>query len=155
MSNPPPIGHQWPEQGGFYAGVIRDTKTNKQWHLVMAASAIEGIWGNYGNEIPGEFSFTDGQANTALIRAAEPENELLKAIDELDCGHTDFYLPAQKELNLLYINLQDLCEERAHWSSTQYSALSAWSQYFVVGYQGFNLKDDRFAARAVRRLPIE
>lgn len=42
MNQAPAIGQPWPEQGGIYAGIIRDTKTNQQWHLIMAAPALTG-----------------------------------------------------------------------------------------------------------------
>jgi hypothetical protein len=56
--------------------------------------------------------------------------------------------------NLLYINLQDKCEQSWHWSSTQYSAFNAWVQDFSDGGQNIGYKDRKLAARAVRRILI-
>lgn len=152
---PPAIGQYWPGQGGHYAGIIRDTATNQQWHLILATQKLEGTWGEYGEKIEGEFSYTDGAANTALMTAAEPDNKAIAQIKAIDTdGHQDFYLPAQKELNLIYINLQDQCDKRWHWSSTQYSSNCALNQHFEYGYQYIRGKDSKLAVRAVRRLPI-
>lgn len=42
-----------------------------------------------------------------------------------------------------------------HWSSTQYSPVSAWIQYFDDGGQNVSLKGTTHRARAVRRLIIQ
>ena len=153
---PPAIGQYWPGQGGHYAGIIRDTATNQQWHLILAEQKLEGTWGEYGEKIEGEFSYTDGAANTALMAAAEPDNNTLAQIKAIDAdGHQDFYLPAQKELNLIYINLQDQCDKRWHWSSTQSSSSYAWYQDFENGDQYIDYEASQLAVLAVRRLPIE
>jgi len=169
---PPRIGQYWPGQGGMYAGIIRDGEN--QWHLILGSETIEpvcandhdrysikhcafkGTWGAYPNKIAGEFSRNDGQHNTALILAAEPDNYLANAITSLSIdGHNDYYWPAQCENNLLFINLRKQLAPRRHWSSTNNSADGAWTQSFEDGYQGLDCKDIRFAARAVRKLPIE
>lgn len=167
---PPSIGDYWPSQGGIYAGIIRDGKN--QWHLILGTETIEpvranddkysikhcafkGTWGTYPSEIDGEISRNDGQHNTLLILAAEPDNYLANAITSLSIdGHTDYYWPAQCENNLLFINLRAHLAQQWHWSSTPCSAHGAWVQHFGFGYQRFNHKDELFAARAVRRLSI-
>jgi hypothetical protein len=161
------IGQYLPAKGGIYAGIIRNPDNGQQWHLFLgteteakptadkyeiAHCAFHGTWGKYPNEIAGGFSRNDGQHNTALILAAEPENNLALSITGLNIdGHTDFYWPAQCEQNLLFINLREHFIQRWHWSSTQYSARRAWIQTFGDGYQDIHDKDDSLAARAVRR----
>lgn len=164
-SQAPAIGQYWKGKGGIYAGIMRDG--NRQWHLILASESIEpviddkyqisncafkGTWGQYPNKIAGEFSRNDGQHNTQLILAAEPENNLALSITSLNIdGHNDFYLPAQCENNLLFINLREHLTQQWHWSSTQYSARHAWSQDFADGDQDIDGKDFSLAARAVRR----
>jgi hypothetical protein len=153
----PRIGQPWPGQGGIYAGIIRDG--DRQWHLILAVtpeSKISAEWGGYGEEEPNAQSYVDGKANTfALIASAHAHPAAQKVASLIIDEHTDFYLPAQKENNLIYINLPEHLDKKWHWSSTQYSASCAWVQDFVDGHQVINDKDDSYAVRAVRRLPIE
>lgn len=151
---PPRLGEYWLGQGGIYVGSMLDSET--QIHVIMATQAFHGKWGTYGETIPGEFSRSNGQHNTALILAAEPDNKLLQAITAYTAdGHTDFALPSQFENNLICINARAHIEKCWHWSSTQYSARSAWIQDFEDGYQTIYGKYDSLAARAVRRLIIQ
>jgi len=149
----PIVGQYWQGHGGIYAGLIREG--DQQFHLIMATgeqAAAKLPWGKFGEEIEGEFSFVNGQHNTQLILAADPENAAAKFVTTINIeGHTDFYWPAQKEQNLLYINLQDQCDAVWHWSSTQYSAHDAWFTDFEDGYQDLSYKDYSYAVRAVRR----
>lgn len=149
----PIVGQHWQGHGGIYAGLIREG--DQQFHLIMATGeeAVAKLpWGKFGEEIEGEFSFVNGPHNTQLILAADPENAAAKFVTAIEAdGHTDFYLPAQKELMLLYINLQDQCGTGWHWSSTQYSAHCAWFTDFGDGHQYIGLKDLSCAVRAVRR----
>lgn len=41
-----------------------------------------------------------------------------------------------------------------YWSSTEYSAATAWLQYFGNGAQGNSYKDNSRRVRAVRRVPV-
>lgn len=159
QTTPPKIGDYWPGQGGIYAGIIRDPATKQQWHLIMHEQEITSTeWGGYGHAINAN-SYYDGLANTTAMKAMEVTGlhfPILKHISNLHIdGHSDFYLPAQRELNLLFINLNDLCGKVFHWSSTQCSADCAWLQGFEQGRQRISLKDSSLAAPAVRRLPIQ
>lgn len=149
----PKVGDYWPGKGGVFIGTARDKE--QQWNIFLAiavGSVFYGQWGKFGRLIEGEFSVIDGQTNTQLILANDPEHPIAKPISQLTIdGHSDFYWPAQKEENLIYINGQEHVEKRAHWSSTQYSARYAWSQGFGVGGQYVDYKSLTLAARAVRR----
>lgn len=152
---PPKIGEYWQDQGGFYAGIVRDTKTNVQWHLILAEGQAKEQWGKYGKKLTGCDNVTDGIANTKSILEQTDSDCAATWASKLSIdGHEDFYLPAQKELNLIYVNLQDKCSDDIHWSSTQCSAYTAWSQHFEDGCQGTDFKDGQLAVRAVRRLPL-
>lgn len=167
MKQQPIIGQYWQGHGGIYAGIIRNPDNGQQWHLILgtetvtlpvndkyeiAHCAFKGTWGQYPNEIAGDFSCNDGQHNTALILAAEPENSLALSISSLSIeGLSDFYWPAECEQNLLFINLRENLSQTWHWSSTQYSAHCAWVQNFGDGGQDIGSKNGSLAARAVRR----
>ncbi len=143
-------GEYWPGEGGIYLGIIRDG--DKHYHLFMATAAFEGPWGEYGNEIEGEFSRVDGAHNMQLILAAEPDNVLCNAIKNHEAdGHTDFHPAAEFENNLICINAREHVEPVWHWSSTQCDAYYAWYQAFSTGRQNIFNKDCERAARAVRR----
>ncbi len=157
MNNPTPpsVGEIWAEEGGFYAGIVRDVKSNKQWHLIVSDKTEKLIFSDEYNDIEGCSDYTDGQANTMAIIGSDHKCPAAQWAADLEVdGFSDWYLPAQKELNLIYINLSDKCAPDWHWSSTQYSASSAWFQYFEDGLQSVNSKGTKRAVRAVRRLPI-
>lgn len=149
----PTIGEYWNGHGGIYAGLI--SEGGQQFHLVLAPrneAETSLTWGEYPKTIEGDFSFSNGQHNTQLMLAAQPENAAAKFVSAVTIdGLQDFYLPSQKELMLCYVNLQDHFEQRWHWSSTQYSAHYAWFTYFVGGTQFLDSKDCSYAVRAVRR----
>ena len=65
-------------------------------------------------------------------------------------------LPTRREQALLYANLKEEFEERAHWSCEAHESESgwAWTQSFYGGFQFSSHEYDEFRARAVRRLVI-
>ena len=65
-------------------------------------------------------------------------------------------LPTRREQALLFANCKELFDQRAYWSSEQYSAdpAYAWYQDFYDGHQFTDHKTSELRARAVRRLPI-
>ena len=98
-------------EGGYFAGIIN---INGQ-KFGIAVSPKEGelidqIWGDPGTVIEGASSPFDGQANTQAMAAAG--SEMAKAIQALNInGHTDWYLPARDELELVYRTLKPTTEE--------------------------------------------
>ncbi len=154
----PRIGQPWPEQGGVYAGIMAGHDGQPDYHLIVATAELGEIantpWGEYGKKIKGADSYFDGRANTAAMVAAD--NDLGKRITALQIeGHADYHLPSQAEIHLMAANLKDQFDQDDwFWTSTQYSANSAWVQYFYDGGQHLGLKYTEGRARAVRRLEI-
>lgn len=152
----PAVGEYWEGQGGIYVGAMPGLDGKRQYLLI--ASTEEGVglqWGGYGNSVDGASSYHDGAANTKAILAAEDDHPAARWASEYSAdGHTDFYLPAQRELSLCYAAIAEKFEKAWHWSSTQYSAHYAWSQYFADGSQYGALKYGTGRARAVRRFDI-
>ncbi len=71
----------------------------------------------------------------------------------VDGGFSDWYLPGKWELNELYKHKSAVggFSGYTYWSSTEYSALGAWLQYFSNGLQIYDgNKDSRLCVRAVR-----
>lgn len=155
---PPRVGEYWQGQGGYYAGIMRDG--DRQWHLISASHRTAfysgASWGAMGLVCNDASSARDGMRNTYAILKADPSNRIASHFCALLIeGHKDFYWPSQCELNLLHANLPEHFEKTWHWSSTQYSARSAWYQNFEGGYQNVSSKYDKLAARAVRRILID
>lgn len=63
--------------------------------------------------------------------------------------------PAQTAVEAFQSGGAEAFEDEWYWSSSQFSALSAWDQDFVDGYQNSSGKSYEFRARAVRRLIIQ
>lgn len=154
---PPLPGEYWHGQGGYYAGIIHNPENGARWHLIMAPMAFgPAEWMEKHERIENANCFYDGLANTQYMVASEHDHPIINHIVNAQIeGHFDYYPPAQRELNLLCINLNHLCEKVWHWSSTQYDANNAWVQDFSHGFQYIDTKDSQLAARAVRRLPIQ
>jgi hypothetical protein len=82
-----------------------------------------------------------GEANTAAIVAEYGANEPKNSIGDYAArladqyasgGYTDWFLPSQDELNLMYQNQGDIggFSEDDYWSSSEISGTNAWSQDF-------------------------
>lgn len=66
-------------------------------------------------------------------------------------------LPTRFESALLYANVRDQIDtDYWYWTATQlaHEPSWAWSQHFNDGFQTCLHKDDRYRARAVRRVPV-
>ena len=65
----------------------------------------------------------------------------------------EWRLPTKDELNMLYENKEEIggfSNKFFYWSSTEFDFSSAWTQNFLLGYQGTNNKDNVTYVRAVR-----
>lgn len=164
------VGDYSPEQGGIYAGIIRNPENEQQWHLFLGTTteeaptnnkyaiahcAFKGAWGVYGELLEGEFSLNDGLRNTNLLIENEPDNYLANSVAALSIGdHTDFYIPSVAEMNLLAANLRDKLTTDKHWCSSQCSARLAWMQNMNDGSTDTRHKGDKLVTRAVRRILV-
>ena len=116
-------------EGGYFAGIIH---INGQ-KFGIVVSPKEGDmddqqWGELDQEIEGTRSFFDGQANTQAM--ADAGSELAKAIQALNInGHTDWYLPARDELELVYRNLKPTKDENFRLSGDNPSSAPAAYAY--------------------------
>jgi hypothetical protein len=156
------IGDYWAEQGGVFAGLMRGEAGKPDYFLIVPTDSKAYnpsiTWGGYEEEQGGACSDFDGLANTLhLVELGEGKHPAACWAAGLEiAGHKDFYLPAKKELALMYATVGDLFETGDwYWSSTQYSKNSAWVQTFVNGHQTSNDKTSYgYRARAVRRLLV-
>lgn len=122
---PPAIGDYWPDQGGIYAGQVREDD-GTTYHVILADAK------------PTQTRLTHATA-TKWAKSIEAD------------GHADFELPSRRASALLYANLSDRFERTWHWTSTSYFESYAWICSFTNGYQTNDHKGHYHAARAVRR----
>lgn len=148
-TQPPAIGQHWAEADGIYAGAV--AYPNGSIAGVIWANDLtltDMPWGKYGQHIEGADSLHDGLANTQAMAAAG--SALAKAV--LAAGA---YIPARIEALQLFAALKDQLAGGAAWTSTQYSAHTAWYQTFGYGGQNVYSKDSGLRAVAVRRLILQ
>ena len=127
---PPPIGHLWAAQGGWYAGIARGIDGAPDHHLILA------------------------QAKPTSDLAWQPALDWARHLHHR--GHADWSLPTRAESALLFANLKPEFESSWHWTSEPYegSGSYAWYQYFLGG-QSYGSKSYEGRARAVRRLILQ
>ena len=150
---PPRIGAAWEGLGGIYAGLMGGIDGQTDFHVSAGTAEAEDIpWGGYGHDEPGAKSDHDGEANTKALVANGQDHPAAEWAAAL--GDGGFYLPSRREIRLLWCNVPELFDKSAwYWTSTQYSAHNAWTQYFFGGNQYDNGgKSYEGRARAVRRL---
>lgn len=101
-----------------------------------------------------------GKSNSSGISALADAGSIHYASrvceDLNEAGHTDWYLPALNELNVLYTSRSVILNfstgGSSYWSSTEFANSYAYSQRFSDGAQNsFSLKHDPLIVRCVRR----
>lgn len=151
----PPLGAYWPGEGGFNAGLLRSEIGGRDYYLIVAAgpeAEFRAEYGGYEHETDGADSASDGLANTRALLADSEEHPAAKLASEYTAdGHSDFYLPARRELQLAEANAPETFSKGYHWSSTQCSADNAYDMDFEYGWQDLNGKSFERLVRPVRR----
>ena len=151
----PDVGQYWGGQGGINRGLFLPTDGHPYWLIEAVNDAGEDKYGGYGHTVVGADSDHDGAANTAALLAdskTHPAAQLAAAYTA--DGHTDFYLPSQRERALIFANGGNVGQKGWYWTSTQYSSFSAWCQG-SDGYQDWFLKNGTGRVRAVRRIQLD
>lgn len=140
-----------PERGQPLAGGIFVTRywlNGQERALVLLPDELSGKWGEYGVEIKGASSYSDGEANTRDM--AEGGSEI--AVKALELGA---FIPSCLEGQLVMAAKADglvtLREDRFHWLSSQFSADFAYIMDFEGGWLDINDKDGERLVRPVRR----
>lgn len=115
-----------------------------------AAAEIEDAWGRRDQQVATNHG--DGLANTQAMAGAG--SDLAKRA--LEAGA---YIPSAAECHLLMHAKQmglvtDLREDIAYWTSSQYSASTAYYMDFEDGWQHYDVKTFERPVRLVRRIPI-
>ena len=144
-----------PERGQPLAGGVFVTRywlNGAERALILLPDELSGPWGEYGVEIEGAGSYSDGEANTRAMAEAGS----VIAIKALEL---EGFIPSCLEGQLLMAakaeGLVVLNEERWHHLSTQRSAYGAYTMGFGDGWLSSSGKGDERLARPVRSLPIQ
>lgn len=152
-SEVPAIGEYWPGEGGVNGGLFQGG--DKPYYLIIPVGADaekELQWGGYGEELDGANSSHDGLANTADLVGADddyPAAQFCNAFERE--GHKDFYLMSRREATFLEATAPEAFSKRWHWTSTQYSANTAYCLDFGGGWLDNDGKLSERVVRPVRR----
>lgn len=157
----PAFGSAIAGQGGIFAAIIRAPRVGDveepPFALIVAdrEHEFESTWGEYGQDVAGAGSRTDGLGNTKAM--ADAGCHAAKRVRELQVdGHADYYLPSLGELNSAAANVPEAFDpEGVYWTSTQSSRHGAFCQGFDYSLSGWLFKDDEWRVRPFRRIPLE
>ena len=130
----------------------------KQHGLIAATSdQSSGIgWGCNGTTISGAdgTALGTGAQNTTDILASCAARPIAASVAAAHNGggYTDWYLPSQNELNILYINKPAVggFSNNSYWSSSERDGSRAYLQTLDSGFQYFTGKINTYLVRAIR-----
>lgn len=149
------LAAELPERGQPLAGGVFVTRywlNGAERALILLPEDLSGPWGEYGVEIKGAGSYSDGEANTRAMAEAGS----VIAAKALELGG---FIPSCLEGQLLMAakadGLVEIRDDRWHWLSTQYSARYAYSALFGGGWIDGLGKNGERLVRPVRSLPIQ
>lgn len=154
---PPSMISHNSDLGGIDAGLFVAPDGSKPRRLIVSLLPETRIaltsWGRPGQSIP--TSNSDGRSNTAAILKSDPDNLIARAISEIEIdGYRDYYWASRLEVDHVYRAIGELVREFLPtawvWTSTQYSAYTAWGQDFDGGDTYGWLKADEASALALR-----
>ena len=144
--------------GQFYGGGIIFYIDSTGLHgLISAISDLStgAQWGCYGTLIGGTGTAVGtGQANTKAIVNGCSESGIAARLcyDLVMNGYSDWFLPSQDELNLLY--QQEVVvggfASNYYWSSSEYGKDYVWIQAFMSGNQYYYYKNSTYYVREIR-----
>lgn len=151
----PTIGTHLPAEGGTLAAILARAD-GSTYGLIVSHAKHErtGIWGEYGQDVPGARGIHGLASTNAMAEAGSNLASVVRAM-VLD-GHADWYIPSRLELLAAYEGAPKLFDKDDwYWSSTQYSRLTAWCQSFEYGDSHASGKGYEFRARAARSIPLQ
>jgi hypothetical protein len=121
---------------------VRTWATGANASAAVSGADATGIGTGYQNTV----DIKNQTGNVAATSAA------VYAFEFFNNGKTDWHLPSKDELNQLYLQQAIVggFSADAYWSSSEYSAASAWLQLFNLGSQTINFKTATPRVRPVR-----
>jgi hypothetical protein len=134
-SPPGAIGSAY--EGGFYAGEISTTANGVATHYLVIgplSSAQNAIvqWKTSNTTTAGTSSVIDGPANsTAMNNASHPAAQFCEGLTI--GGFTDWYMPAQNELEVCYFNLKPTTTSNNTGSGANTNAVPSRGGNYTAG----------------------
>jgi len=157
----PPFGAAIAGQGGYFAAIMRGPTVDGVQQPAIALIVSDAAhhkataWGEYGVEIKGCSSRTDGHGNTLAMLAANCPAAVHARSITVD-GHSDFFVPSIGELNAAAANVPELFDaEGVYWASTQHSARYAFAQDFEYGGSYWSYEDYQRLVCPFRAVPLQ
>lgn len=94
----------------------------------------------------------DGSSNQGQANPPKDFPALQKCGDLVYAGHSDWYLPAKKELAKMFENRGKIgnFSSQNYWTSTEHSDKFVWVQSFASGAQNKQSKNQKLYVRCVR-----
>lgn len=139
----PRIGEYMATEGGIYVGdILGDDKV--LYGLIVGDEMDIGT-AEFGYEHKGDLSQWDGLSNTNALRGKSPAADIASNYER--GGHSDFYLPARRELMVPLANVPHL------FNPKDYSSTTRGNDYaLAVGFEdGYFIHDyDRYLKFRVR-----
>jgi len=147
------------EEGFDFFQTATDTQGVRRHYLeaTLVSNFLTFLWST------GMFSITDiqgtgtaigtGMRNTALILAVDANAPAALACQNFSHnGKEDWFLPSRDELNALFQNRAVVGNlgTNIFWSSSQFSAFSAWAHFFSDGHQSNVTKGTGVTLRPIR-----
>lgn len=143
----PAIGEYWEGQGGIYAGDFQGDDGTVYGLIVSTEEDVgSDTWGKDGDLSLSEW---DGLANSKAL----PDSPAVKLATAYQRdGHSDFYLPARRELTFCAATVPSKFGTSGwYWTSTPRGTSFAWAVDFEHGYVGYYTRGSEFRVRPVRR----
>ena len=146
----------------YQGGIIAYIDSTGQHGLIAAtedqSSGIQWYNGSFVETGARGEPIGTGSTNTDTIISVQGSGSYAASIarDYNGGGYTDWYLPSNFELDILYENMEVIGgftvegEDKFYWSSTELSASAARGQFFPVGNTTGGYKDNTNYVRAVR-----
>ena len=106
------------------------------------------------NTLIGMSNHEDGKTQSTTLATYATANAAKYCENMTYAGYTDWYLPANSELNMLYQsrgNITGFVYSSGYWSSTEYDTTSAWVFNSTTGYITTNGKTLAYYVRCMRR----
>lgn len=128
---PPPIGSAY--GGGYFAGVFTTTQYGSPTHYLIVSPSSSGAsykqWKTSDTFTANTSSGIDGPTNSSNMNDADhPAAEFCEGLTI--GGYTDWYMPAQYELEILYYNLKPTTtNNNTIYGTNPYSIPSRTSAY--------------------------
>jgi hypothetical protein len=152
-----------PYQGGIIAYMLQTGDpgyvAGETHGLIVApndqSTGIQWYNGTYTTTGATSTALGTGNVNTNIIVSSQGAGNYAAKLcyDLVLGGYSDWYLPSQDELDIIYLNknaISGFANNNYCWTSSEYSNGNAWVLYLGNGYQGVNNKVSLNYVRAVR-----